>query len=51
MLSHQHVGCRWRGAATTAIKDGDRIAIFTGSKLIRAFDADPTRRYQPASLT
>ena len=43
-----NVGNRWIGHPTTAIKDGDHIAIFTGNQLIRALDADPTRRYQPA---
>jgi transposase InsO family protein len=43
-----HVGCRWRDTPTTAIKDGNRIAIFAGTQLIRALDIDPTRRYQPA---
>ena len=43
-----HVGSHWRGTPTTAIKDGNRIAILTGNQLIRALDADPTRRYQPA---
>ncbi len=40
------VGCQRRGQQTTAIKDGQRIAIFTGNRLIRALDADPSRRYQ-----
>lgn len=43
-----HLGCRWRGTPTTAIKDGNHIAIFTGNHLIRVLDADPNRRYQPA---
>jgi transposase InsO family protein len=43
-----HVGCRWHGTATHAIKDGQRIAIFTGNRLIRVLDANPNRRYQPA---
>jgi transposase InsO family protein len=42
-----HVGCRWRGNPTTAIKDGQHIAIFTGNRLIRVLDADPNRLYQP----
>ena len=42
-----HLGCRWRSTTVSAIKDGQHIAIFTGNKLIRVLDADPTRRYQP----
>lgn len=44
-----HVGCRWRGTAMTAIKDGQHIAIFAGNRLVRVLDADPDRRYQPAA--
>lgn len=50
-LAHQHihVGAHWRGTPATAIKDGNRVAIFTGNHLIRALDIDPTRQYQPAA--
>jgi hypothetical protein len=41
------VGGRSKGLPVTAIRDGNFIAIFTGTKLIRALDADPTKRYQP----
>jgi transposase InsO family protein len=44
-----HLGSRWAGTNTTAIKDGNHIAVFTGNQLIRVLDADPTRRYQPAT--
>ncbi len=44
---HVPVGGRHKGLPVTAIRDGNHIAIFTGNKLIRELDADPTRRYQP----
>lgn len=44
---HVFVGGRHKGLPVTAIRDGNHIAIFTGTKLIRALDADPSRRYQP----
>jgi transposase InsO family protein len=43
-----NVGSRWIGHHTTTIKDGDHIAIFSGTQLIRVLDADPSRTYQPA---
>ena len=43
------VGRRWSGHQLTAVKDGNHIAIFAGNHLVRAFDADPDRRYQPAT--
>jgi len=43
-----NVGNLWIGHPTTAIKDGDHIAIFSGTQLIRVLDADPHRIYQPA---
>ena len=43
-----NVGNRWTGHRITAIKDGDHLAIFSGNRLIRVLDADPTRLYQPA---
>ena len=46
---HVHVGSQWAGTAMTAIKDGHRVAIFAGNKLVRALDLDPARRYQPAA--
>jgi transposase InsO family protein len=46
-----HLGCRWRGTPVDAINDGGRIAIFTGNRLLRALDTDPTRRYQAADPT
>jgi transposase InsO family protein len=44
-----HVGRRWNGTAVTAIKDGRRVAIFAGNRLVRAFDVNPDRIYQPAA--
>lgn len=43
-----NIGTSWSGHTITAIADGDHIALFTGPHLIRALDADPSRRYQPA---
>jgi transposase InsO family protein len=43
-----HVGTRWAGHHVTGIRDGDRITILSGPRLVRALTADPTRRYQPA---
>jgi Integrase core domain. len=44
---HIFVGGRYKQLPVTAIRDGNRVAIFTGNTLIRALNADPTRRYQP----
>jgi transposase InsO family protein len=44
---HVFIGGRYKNLPVTAIRDGNHIAIFTGNKLLRALDADPTRRYQP----
>ena len=45
---HVHVGSAWTGQRVTSIKDGNHITIFAGTQLLRDFDADPTRTYQPA---
>jgi transposase InsO family protein len=42
-----NVGLRWAGHACHSIRDGDHIAIFSGTTLIREFTADPTHDYQP----
>jgi transposase InsO family protein len=42
-----NVGRRWAGHDCDCIRDGDRITIFSGTTLVRAFTADPTRRHQP----
>src|SRR3954452_5169909 len=41
------VGGRYKQLPVTAIREGNFITIFTGTTLIRALHADPTRRYQP----
>jgi transposase InsO family protein len=41
------LGRRWGGHTAHVITDGDHITVFSGSRLIRALDADPTRRAQP----
>lgn len=46
-----NVGMPWAGHQVICIKDGDHIAIFAGSRLLREIDADPTRFYQPAEPT
>jgi hypothetical protein len=43
-----NVGLRWAGHECDIIRDGDHITIFSGTTLIRAFTADPTRTYQPS---
>ena len=43
-----HVGSSWNGTRCTAIKDGNRVAIFAGNVLVRALDINPERLYQPA---
>jgi transposase InsO family protein len=44
---HVHVGGRYKQLPVTVLQDGARVAIFTGNKLIRALDVDPTKIYQP----
>jgi transposase InsO family protein len=41
-----NVGKRWGGHECDSIRDGDHIAIFSGTTLIRKFTADPNRHYQ-----
>jgi transposase InsO family protein len=43
-----NVGLRWAGHECDCIRDGDHIAIFSGTTLIRDLIADPTRDYQPS---
>jgi transposase InsO family protein len=43
-----HVGVRWEGHPTHAIRQGNHIIIFTGAHLLRDLHADPTRTYQGA---
>jgi transposase InsO family protein len=42
-----NVGLRWGGHACDCIRDGDHIAIFSGTTLVREFVVDPSRNYQP----
>jgi transposase InsO family protein len=44
-----NVGLRWAGHSCDVIRQGNFIAIFTGTTLIRALTADPTREYQPSA--
>lgn len=41
-----NVGLRWAGHTCDSIRDGDHIAIFSGTQLIRELTANPQRRYQ-----
>jgi hypothetical protein len=45
------VGGRYKQLPVTVLQDGARVAIFSGTKLIRALDIDPTRNYQPLGRT
>jgi transposase InsO family protein len=42
-----HVGGRYKQLPVTVLQDGVRVAIFSGTTLIRALDVDPTKTYQP----
>jgi transposase InsO family protein len=44
-----NVGLRWAGHHCDVVRQGDYIAIFSGTTLIRALTADPTRNYQPSA--
>jgi hypothetical protein len=46
-----NVGLRWAGHTCDAIRDGEHIAIFSGTTLVREFTADPTRNYQYGDKT
>jgi transposase InsO family protein/transposase-like protein len=46
-----NVGLRWAGHDCHSIRDGEYITIFSGATLVRAFTADPTRRYQLGDKT
>jgi len=41
-----NVGLRWGGHICDSIRDGDHIAIFSGTTLIRELTANPARQYQ-----
>lgn len=44
-----NVGLRWAGHTCDVIRQGDYIAIFSGTTLVRQLIADPTRQYQPSA--
>jgi transposase InsO family protein len=44
-----NVGLRWAGHSCDVVRQGDHIAIFSGTTLVRALTADPTRSYQPSA--
>ena len=44
-----NVGLRWASHTCDVIRQGDHIAIFSGTTLIRDLTADPTREYQPSA--
>ena len=46
-----NVGLRWAGHECVSIRDGEHIAIFSGTRLVREFTADPTRRHQRGDKT
>ena len=46
-----HVGLRWAGHECVSVRDGDYIAIFSGTRVVRVFTADPTRRHQRGDKT
>jgi transposase InsO family protein len=41
------LGTRWAGHTVDVISDGDYVAIFTGTTLVRTLTIDPTQPYQP----
>ena len=43
-----NVGLRWAGHECDVIRQGDYIAIFSGTTLVRELTVDLTRNYQPA---
>lgn len=44
-----NVGLRWAGHTCDVIRQGDYIAIFSGTTLVRQLIADPNRQYQPSA--
>lgn len=43
------VGLRWAGHECDVIRDGEHIAIFSGTTLVRELTADPSRYHQPCA--
>ncbi len=50
-VSRVNVGRRWAGHVCDSIRDGEHIAIFSGTTLVREFTADPNRSYQLGDKT
>jgi transposase InsO family protein len=46
-----NVGRRWAGHVCDSVRDGDHIATFSGTTLVREFTANPNRRYQYGDKT
>ena len=46
-----NVGLRWAGHECDAVRDGEHITIFSGTRLVRDFTADPSRRHQRGDKT
>lgn len=46
-----NVGLRWAGHQCISVRDGNRITIFSGNRLVRTLTADPTRRHQRGDKT
>jgi transposase InsO family protein len=44
-----NVGLRWAGHTCDVIRQGDHIAIFSGTTLVRELTTDPTHSYQPSA--
>jgi transposase InsO family protein len=44
-----NVGLRWAGHSCDVIRQGDYIAIFSATTLVRELIADPSREYQPSA--
>jgi transposase InsO family protein/transposase-like protein len=44
-----NVGLRWAGHHCDVVRQGDHIAIFSATTLVRSLTADPTRNYQPSA--
>lgn len=44
-----NVGLRWAGHSCDVVRQGDHIAVFSATTLVRELIADPTREYQPSA--
>lgn len=45
-----HLGVRYAGQEAQVIVDGSYVALFVGGSLVRDFELDRARRYQPSGL-